>query len=350
MSFPKSMYIVLNVSHILTLFPLNVTLINQQIDFKVNKKLYIFKVFILDCVVFSCITTFALQIQNNRISLNEIVFMCCSFPIILAILEIQVMGYCCKNKFAEILTTLHKIGSLLPQDKAFGKCLTIPLLLMFFSFVYLSSVYFIFYDFSTALIINLGYTISKFMLLASSCIVVIFLKLTKYFFEKLKNELLYHRNLIFLFQTYFELVFICKKLNKLFGRQLLITIFIFLIWTVYEMYHLLILLTWNSSPKFLICLALSYTIIQQLTLFLILHTCQAVKHEAQLFKAHWYSILLRKQEICLKNTKINRFSIRLTYENFEFTPFGLYTLNNNHFFSVSHQVLKLFSGIARLRD
>lgn len=142
------------------------------------------------------------------------------------------------------------------------------------------------------------------------------------------------------------MVFLCKKINKLFGHQLLLTILTYLIWTIYEMYHLVILWSCENCPQFLIMLALSYTVTQEILIFTILWNCQCTMNEAQRFKTIWYSKLTTKLNI-QKNFKKHYFT--LINHQVVFSAMGLYVLDMQQFFSVKFSCWKfLFYFIGAL--
>ncbi|RZC34169.1 gustatory receptor, partial [Asbolus verrucosus] len=167
------------------------------------------------------------------------------------------------------------------------------------------------------------------------------LLLSLYGVEKRMNKLSEKRNnFAILLQPLFilcKLVFMCKKINQLFGRQLLLTILIYLIWTIYEMYHLIILVSYNDSPRFLILLASSYTIIQEITLFTIMGTCQSTKWESDRFKTIWYSKLTKRTNK-IDQRKIEKLSLKLIHYNVTFTAMdaGVFGDINSNFNTVQH--------------
>lgn len=330
-----NMKILVKISHWICLFPLNMDTSKNKPVFKLGKKYYFARVVLLDSIIVACIVKNCYDTLESNMSLKNMVFVFCSFPLVIAILEVQIVGFLNRTKYAKLIMTLSSIEVNLNKrtDDPGNYTILVQLILIFCSFLYLFIVYFVCYEVDEAVVLTFGYTLSKFMIFISSCICISFLKIIRDNFRKLSELLLSSDHLVSIFYIYLDLVFVCKKINKLFGRQLLLTILIYFIWTIYEIYHLVILWPCDSCPRFLIALALSHTIIQESLLFAILWSCQSTQRESNRFKAVWYSKLSRK--MCKFNqNRIDKCSLKLIHHNVVFTAMGLYVLDLKQFFSV----------------
>ncbi|XP_063904808.1 uncharacterized protein LOC135123861 [Zophobas morio] len=337
--------VLLGISYFICLFPLRLSFNKNKLIFTLNKTFYCVRIFFFNTIIVICIVVNCYNILDEHISLKNIVFIFCSFPIILVILEIQIIGLLNQEKYHKVLVKFHSLHTSILSKSNGNKEQTDYLYLLhplfiFCCFLYLFTLYFVYYSIAEAFIINFGFTLSKFMIFTNSCVIVNFLRLIKGDFRKLNNILTSSDDFIFVFRTYLELVFLCKKVNKLFGRQLLLSILTYLIWTIYEMYHLAILWSCKDCPRFLIMLASSYTIIQESILFTILWTCQNTRKESNRFKEIWYSKLSKKVDIFNQKT-IEKYSLKLLNHNVLFTAMGLYVLDMQQFFAMLGSLVTL---------
>lgn len=332
----KHLTYLLQFCHAICLFPLCMNISKNKMFFYLKKKFYFLRIFLIDVLFIGYIVkNTGTTLLTKNIRLNEVVFIFCSIPIIITILDIQIMGYFTRNKYQKLLVALYNINATLNKfgkEPIYYKILLQPIFVLFY-FIYLFAIYYVYYSMDEAFTINFGYTLAKFMIFSSTCIYVNLLGIIKGYFIRLTHLLSSSEDLDLVYPIYKELMFLCKKMNKLFGHQLLLTILTYLIWTIYEMYHLVIVWPCINCQRFLIKLAISYTVIQEVLIFTILWNCQSTQMESERFKTMWYSILIKKINK-INQRRLESYSLRLINYKVVFTAMGLYVLDMEHFFSV----------------
>ncbi|EFA09288.1 gustatory receptor 156 [Tribolium castaneum] len=338
----KYLKVLVTFAHFICLFPITINIRKNGLNYNFTKKCYFLRMVLIDLLIVGCILKHIFNILMKNVTLNDVVFIFCSAPIIITILDIEILGYVNKAKFGKLLINLYTINYNFKESERNDYVSLLQLVFVFCYFIYLFTVYYIYYSVHEASIINFGYTLAKFMIFTSTCIYTNLLRIIEADFSKLNHLLSGTENLDLVLPIYSQLVFMCKKINKLYGHQLLLTILTYLIWTIYEMYHLAILWSCTSTncPRFLIMLALSYTVIQEVMLFTILWNCQNTRVASEDFKAIWYSILIKKADSFCKK-KLENYSLQLINHRVVFTAMGLYVLNMEHFFSLLGSLVTL---------
>lgn len=294
----KKFRMFLSICNCLVLFPYSIQG-NTSFTFVFRPVAYIARLVLLLSLAIYCQFVVCYRKMLESKSLNEVVFVCCTFLIVASQFQLNVQSIVHRKEFKAIITTLQTISlDISKRFKLKSKLEQIVSLEITYLLVLhglLNVMYFVNYNVSEYLLYTIGYTIPKLSIVISSFLFINFLILIQDRFDIIEKSL-HMRNIRqnqHLLKNYFKLVSLVNRINDLFGYQNLFSITHYICWVFYEVYHWVLLISQhNISPtqSFLILYATTWTTVQFSTVVLTVFSCHQTQMKAKRIVTSWYAL------------------------------------------------------------
>lgn len=291
--------IFLSICNCLVMFPFSFQR-NNSFIFVFRPVTYIARSVILLSLTIYCQFVICYQKIIESKSLNEIVFVCCTFLIMASQIQLNVQSILHREEFKAILTIFENIN--MGVHKRFKikskleEMVILEITYLLVLLVLLNVIYFINYNVFQYLLYTIGYTIPKLSIVTSSFLFINFLMIIQDKFNIIEKLLHNTRNIKkkqLLLKKYFNLISLGNRINDLFGYQNLFSIIHYICWVFYEVYHWVLLVSQHNistAQYFLISYATTWTTIQFSAVVLTVLSCYQTQLKGKRIVTLWYSL------------------------------------------------------------
>lgn len=288
----------LNICHVFCIFRDKSKVCDKNyIQFTSTNSLWYFLKILMLLTTFATNAYFVCALKNFAL-LNACVFAVCSLITVLVTLKINVCSVVKRAQIQKYLLKLcratRKIEALMQQLQLVTYVDTFLSATIYFVAIlgiYLLSTYAFHYDLLTGIIYNLGYTIPKMVIIINTMLFINYVTVLKYSFQMLNRHLSSINNIEEIAASvdiYCKLARLGSEMDQFFGYQNLTTVGYYVTWIIYEMYHIVLVVFFQShlsrADIKLIQFSLSWIITNVFVIILLFIICQSLRNESELFK------------------------------------------------------------------